>query len=285
MFKNRCLRVFVVVVVILDLAAIGLAVGLHERAAAQASSAKRAERNDRFDFGVNTVQDAVLAWAEAHGHTWPTPADVTQDGLSPYLRGGTSWPVNPYDGRPMHQGTGRGDYRYRPTGAQTGTPVSAYTLTGTNPDGKPLSYLICEGAGPVRVSARPGTAMIEGYTTGSGGGQAGGGPTLLGSISLEGLVRWHGVTKWKGAYISVTDATRMFDASGVEVRRFDQYSYEGKVAYWRVVARRSGADWVALELQALVTWRDRSQLADLESPCRGVHLVAADYGEFNSMKR
>ncbi len=257
MFKNRYLRGFVVVVVILDLGAIGLVVRLHEQAAAQASSAKRAERNDRVDFGVNTVQDTVFAWAEAHGHTWPAPADVTQDGLSPYLRAGTSWPVNPCDGRPMHQGTGPGDYQYSPAEAQTGTQVSAYELTGTYADGKPFSYLICEAAGPMRIRATPRTAMIDGYTTGSGGGQADGGPTLLGSISLEGLVRWRGVTKWNVAYVTVTNATRMFNASGVEVPRADQYAYEAKVAYWRVVARRSGADWVALQLQPLVTWQDK----------------------------
>jgi hypothetical protein len=256
MFKNRRLRVFVIVGVILDLAAIGLVIGLHERTVAQRSSDKRAARNDRFDFGVNTIQEAVFAWAETHGTKWPTPDDVTQEQLGPYLRGAT-WPINPYDGRAMHQGTGPGDYRYRATTTTSGQPTSAYILTGTYPDRKPYDYVFIEGPGPMRVNDKAGAALIDGYTTSSGGGGTEGGPNELDGISLTGMVRWHAATSRADADIRITDATTMFDASGVEVPRDGQFSYESKVLYWRVVARRSGSGWVALKLQALVTCEHR----------------------------
>jgi hypothetical protein len=95
MFRSRPLRTFFIVGVILDLAVVGLAVGLHERAWAEARNDRRAERNDRFDGGMYIIQSAIFAWSEAHGGRWPRASVVTQAELQRYLEPGIKWPVNP----------------------------------------------------------------------------------------------------------------------------------------------------------------------------------------------
>jgi hypothetical protein len=120
--------------------------------------------------------------------------------------------------------------------ASTQAKGAAYTLTARFPGGRPLGYAFVEDAGPMRVRPVPGMGLIEGCTTGSGGEQGDGGPNLLGSITLNGLVRWHSAMKRQEADITVTDATAMYDDAGTHVPRNDQFSYEGKVLCWQVLA-------------------------------------------------
>ena len=253
MFKSRPLRVFVIVFVILDLVVGGLVVGLRTRTWANARSDRRAELRDRFDGDIGTIQNAIFAWYEAHEGQWPHASVVTKAGLRDHLEAGVAWPVNPADGRAMHPGTGPGDYEYH-----TGEAPSrrfTYRLTGIYPDGKPYDLVYMGAPGPLRVHLVPGTVMVDGEVTGSGGHQTNGGPNLLDGVSVR-VVQGHGIPKHTNFGVLIDDHTMMFDDSGRLVQRDGEYSYEGKVGWWRIVARKTGQSWTALRMQPLITWDD-----------------------------
>ncbi len=151
----------------------------------------------------------------------------------------------------MHKGTGPGDYEYH-TGEASNQRFT-YRLTGTFPDAKPYDVAFVGAPGPIRVHAVPGTGMVDGITAGSSGEL---GPSLLISVSVDGVMRGRVATKHTTTNFLVNDDTKMFDDSGRLVPRADQYSYEGTVGYWRIVARKTGHYWTALRMQALVTWGD-----------------------------
>lgn len=254
MFTSRRTRLLIVIVVIVGLGAVGLQVARYMQVDAQAKAAGRAERNDQADGGVNKVDAAVFAYYQAHRHTWPSPELVDQAGLADYLPSGSTWPVNPFDGHPMHQGTAPGDYQYRALGQPTATGVASYTLVGFQANGKPFGYRFVGSPGPIRVHAASGCVLGEGVTTGTGGSQADGEPWRLTSVGID--ADWGNRPWLRNNGLLVTDATHIFDGSGALVPRDRWYSYSNSVVRWRALARRQGNDWVAVELQGLETHPD-----------------------------
>ena len=254
MLSSKRTRLLIIIAVVVGLVAVGLQLTRHMQAEAQAKASERSERNDKADGGVNKVEVAVFAYYQAHGHTWPLPEQVTQTGLASYLPAASAWPVNPFDGRPIHQGTGPGDYAYRALGKSAEGGVSSYSLLGFQANGKPFGYRFVGSPGPIRVHAKPGCVLVEGITAGSSGSQADGEPMRLTSVALDG--DWRGRPRLRFIAPLVNDATRMFDGSGVLVPQDRLYSYASTVCRWRALARREGSDWVAVELQALETFPD-----------------------------
>jgi type II secretory pathway pseudopilin PulG len=59
--------------------------------------------------GIHSIQVGIESYAIDHNGAIPATAEVTQVGLGTYV---DSWPVNPYTGLPMTQGTGQGDFAY-----------------------------------------------------------------------------------------------------------------------------------------------------------------------------
>jgi hypothetical protein len=254
MFSSKRTRLLIVIAVVVGLAAVGLQLTRHMQAEAQAKASERAERNDEADGGVNKVDAAVFAYYQAHRHAWPLPEQVNQTGLSSYLPAGSSWPVNPFDGRTMHQGTGPGDYEYRALGKGAQGGVTSYSLIGFQANGKSFGYRFVGSPGPIRVHAEPGCVLAEGLTAGSSGIQADGEPMRLTAVAVD--ADWGGRPRLRDTALLVKDATRMFDGSGVLVPQDRLYSYSNTVCRWRALARREGSDWVAVELQALETFPD-----------------------------
>ena len=254
MFSSKRTRLLIVIAVIVALAAVSLQVARHVQAEAQARATGRAERNDQADGGVNKVDAAVFAYYQSHRHTWPSPELVNQAGLAGYLPSGSKWPVNPFDGRPMHQGTAPGDYQYRALAPRAATGVASYALIGFQANGHPFGYRLTGSPGPIRVHAESGCVLGEGVTTGTGGGQADGEPMHLTSVGID--ADWGNRPWLRDNGLLVTDTTRIFDGSGELVSQDRWYSYSNSVIRWRVLARREGNDWVAAELQGLETSSD-----------------------------
>jgi hypothetical protein len=85
--------------------------------------------------GVRTIQTAVETWAADHDGRYPAPPRVTErrlqgwDGVS-YI---DVWPLDPYTGGDMTQGTGPGQFTYRLRAKGT-----SYRLVGYGEAGKVL---------------------------------------------------------------------------------------------------------------------------------------------------
>jgi hypothetical protein len=75
---------------------------------------------------LHTVAVALDSWARRHHH-YPSPARVSGEGLGRRV----VWPVNPWTGKPMVQGTDPGDFNYA-----RASDASSATLTGYGAHGR-----------------------------------------------------------------------------------------------------------------------------------------------------
>jgi type II secretory pathway pseudopilin PulG len=128
MSVRRTLRIrlaAIVAVIVVAAAAVGVL-------ALQASAADR-QKDAQVSSGLHTIRVAIYSFAKAHEMYVPPPARLSDARLSAYLPSGTSWPVNPFTGRPMRIGTGPGDVRYRLLG---GPRTTAYTIDSVGTNGK-----------------------------------------------------------------------------------------------------------------------------------------------------
>jgi len=81
-------------------------------------------------LGVHKIQVGLMSWAVDHGTVFPAPALVAA-GTEFATRYVQHWPVDPFTGLPMKQGTAPGDFAYSADG-------SSYGLTGYGSNAQPL---------------------------------------------------------------------------------------------------------------------------------------------------
>ena len=80
--------------------------------------------------GIHSIHVGVQSWAVDHGDAYPAASKVSESGLASYV---DSWPINPYTGLPMTEGSAPGDFTYtRAPGGHT------FRLTAYGTNGQPV---------------------------------------------------------------------------------------------------------------------------------------------------
>jgi len=79
--------------------------------------------------GLTAINNGIVAWSAANGGVYPTTDQVTATGaVAGYV---STWPTNPYTGRPMSPGTGTGDYTYEQLDGGRRYRLTGYLSSGT----------------------------------------------------------------------------------------------------------------------------------------------------------
>jgi hypothetical protein len=94
------------------------------------ASSRGVEDENAVIFGVHKIQVGLASWAVDHDAIFPDRALVAADTefAARYVQ---PWPVDPYTGQPMKQGSGPGDFAYTVNG-------SSFGLTGYGASGQAL---------------------------------------------------------------------------------------------------------------------------------------------------
>jgi len=93
-------------------------------------------RDSTIMYDIATVQVAIGDLATDNSDSYPPAERVSLRTLRRYV--GADWPMNPFDGLPMHPGTTPGDFHYVPSGEFTGSGYSSYVLIGYGANGEPV---------------------------------------------------------------------------------------------------------------------------------------------------
>jgi type II secretory pathway pseudopilin PulG len=149
--KHRTLIIVVALVVIAVFAG-AAALRWHE-------SRRTAQRNDAVREAAATVVEGIQMWSVDHADSFPDSRLVRDGPLSFDYTTETvgaepsTWPVNPFTGKPMRQGTGPGDFTYTALDADGGATASVvekprvpyqcggYRLIPYGAEGRPLAVL------------------------------------------------------------------------------------------------------------------------------------------------